>query len=101
MMRHLMLESREQHRIEKLILHRIPYGAGSVAAADRRCGKRSCQRRFIEAFALQGGQWVLTGTHFEEGQVAVPPFDAAPFELSLLWAEGGSPNETGGSSPPA
>lgn len=59
------------------------------------------ERRFIEAFALQGGQWVLTGTHFEEGKVAIPPFDAAPFELSLLWADGGSPNETGGASPPA
>ena len=44
-----VLEPREQHRIEKFMLHRIAHATRSVTAADRRRGERACQRRFVDA----------------------------------------------------
>lgn len=45
------------------------------------------ESRFIEAFALKDGLWLLLATYCGEGAVAIPPFDAAPFELKLLWPD--------------
>lgn len=45
------------------------------------------EQRFIEAFELNDGQWVLLATYYGEGAVAIQPFDAAPFELKLLWPD--------------
>jgi Uma2 family endonuclease len=40
----------------------------------------------LEAFALQQGRWLLIATLKDDDNVAVPPFDAAPFCLADLWA---------------
>jgi Uma2 family endonuclease len=39
----------------------------------------------LEAYALQQGQWLLIATLKDDDEVAVPPFDAAPFSLADLW----------------
>ncbi|GAB6142557.1 hypothetical protein JCM14076_32870 [Methylosoma difficile] len=39
----------------------------------------------LEAFELQQGRWVLIATLKDDDEVAVPPFDAAPFSLADLW----------------
>ncbi len=39
----------------------------------------------LEAFCLEGGRWVLTGTYVGEGVVQVPPFEAVGFELGRIW----------------
>ncbi len=45
------------------------------------------ERRFIETFALTGGQWLLLATYCDDAKFAAPPFEAVPFALSLLWAD--------------
>ncbi|MDX2201351.1 MAG: Uma2 family endonuclease [Hyphomicrobiaceae bacterium] len=45
------------------------------------------ESRFIEAFALKDGLWLLLATYCGEGAVAIQPFEAAPFELKLLWPD--------------
>ncbi len=40
----------------------------------------------LEAFRLQGGDWLLQASFVGEAEVAVDPFDAVPFELAALWA---------------
>ena len=42
--------------------------------------------RTLEAFALEGGRWVLMETSTDTAEVALPPFDAVAFALADLWA---------------
>ena len=39
----------------------------------------------LEAFVLTAGQWLLSGTVAGADPVRLPPFEAAPFSLGLLW----------------
>ncbi|MBN1608406.1 MAG: Uma2 family endonuclease [Polyangiaceae bacterium] len=39
----------------------------------------------LEAFCLEGGRWVLTGTCEGAGVVHVPPFEAAGIDLEEIW----------------
>ncbi|CAN5710505.1 hypothetical protein BH23PSE1_BH23PSE1_02470 [soil metagenome] len=43
--------------------------------------------RTLEAFALQGGAWVLLAALKDDDEVRVPPFAAAAFPLSALWPD--------------
>lgn len=43
--------------------------------------------RTLEAFALQGGAWVLVAALGGDEDVCVPPFDAVTFPLSALWPD--------------
>lgn len=43
--------------------------------------------RLLEAFELREGRWVLLATLTNNADVAVAPFEAAPFSLADLWAE--------------
>ncbi len=43
--------------------------------------------RILEAFALQGGRWVLSGTFCNDDEIAIAPFADALFSLGDLWAE--------------
>ena len=54
--------------------------------------------KFLEAFALIAGQWVLVATLRNEEQVRFPPFDAISFPLGLLWPYDAP---AGGAAPPA
>ena len=42
--------------------------------------------RTLEAFALEGGRWVLIRALHGQAGVALPPFEAVPFDLAVLWA---------------
>jgi Uma2 family endonuclease len=42
--------------------------------------------RTLEAFALEGGRWVLVDTLTDAAAVTLPPFDAVGFALADLWA---------------
>ncbi len=39
----------------------------------------------LEAFELQGSEWVLIGTLFDDALVSLPPFEAVSFNLGDLW----------------
>jgi Uma2 family endonuclease len=39
----------------------------------------------LEAFCLEGGRWVLTGTYEGAGVVQVPPFEAVGIDLEEIW----------------
>lgn len=39
----------------------------------------------LEAFQLTMGKWLLAAVVSDAGEVAAPPFEAAPFSLGLLW----------------
>jgi Uma2 family endonuclease len=56
--------------------------------------------RTLEAFARQGGAWVLLGTLTGEVEVRMAPFEAAGFPLGALWPddgdERGEANRVGG-----
>ena len=41
--------------------------------------------RTLEAFALEGGRWVLIAALEGDADVSVPPFDAITFDLGALW----------------
>lgn len=41
--------------------------------------------RVLEVFELSGGRWLHVRTFTGDEEVAVPPFDAVPFKLDLLW----------------
>ena len=43
--------------------------------------------RTLEAFRLDGGHWVLAGTHVGDAVVRVEPFAAIDLELRLLWSD--------------
>ncbi|MBN1608407.1 MAG: Uma2 family endonuclease [Polyangiaceae bacterium] len=43
------------------------------------------EEQSLEAFCLEGGRWVLTGTFAGAGVVHVPPFEAVGFELGEIW----------------
>jgi Uma2 family endonuclease len=43
--------------------------------------------RTLEAFALQGGAWVLVAALKDDEEVRVSPFEAIAFELSTLWPD--------------
>jgi len=43
------------------------------------------QAELLEAFALQGGSWVLAGTAQGDDEVRLAPFEATGFPLSALW----------------
>jgi Uma2 family endonuclease len=43
--------------------------------------------RTVEVYALEAGRWVLLGTHTDQAVVGLPPFDAVPLELGLLWED--------------
>ena len=43
--------------------------------------------RTFEAFALQGGRWVLIAALKDDDEVSVPPFEAIAFPLSALWPD--------------
>ena len=47
--------------------------------------------RLLEAFALVDGRWSLLATVRDQDDVAIPPFEAAPFSLGLLWPFDPSP----------
>ena len=40
----------------------------------------------VEVFRLHDGAWLLHETHRGAAAAAIPPFDAVPLELALLWA---------------
>jgi Uma2 family endonuclease len=42
--------------------------------------------RTLEAFALEGGRWVLVDTLTDAAAVTLPPFDAVAFALADFWA---------------
>jgi Uma2 family endonuclease len=42
--------------------------------------------RTLEAFALEGGRWVLVETLADAAAMTLPPFDAVGFGLADLWA---------------
>jgi hypothetical protein len=41
----------------------------------------------LELFRLEGGRWVLLGTHAGNDAVRVEPFGEIDIELRLLWSE--------------
>jgi len=41
--------------------------------------------RTVEAFRLDGDRWVLLGTWGDDDVASIPPFEAVPLELALLW----------------
>lgn len=41
--------------------------------------------KFLEAYELRDGKWLLSDTFAEGTQVSAPPFAAAPFPLAALW----------------
>ena len=43
--------------------------------------------RTLEAFALDGGRWVLIASLRDDAEVRVPPFEAVAFPLDALWAD--------------
>jgi Uma2 family endonuclease len=43
--------------------------------------------RTLEAFALEGGVWVLIASLRDDAEVRVPPFEAVAFPLEALWAD--------------
>ena len=43
--------------------------------------------RTLEAFALDGGRWLLLAALKDDEEVRLPPFDAIAFALSELWPE--------------
>lgn len=43
--------------------------------------------RTLEAFALQGGNWVLVAALKDDDALRMPPFEAISFPLSALWPE--------------
>lgn len=47
--------------------------------------------RLLEAFALVDRRWSLLATVRDADAVAIPPFEAAPFSLGLLWPFDPSP----------
>jgi Uma2 family endonuclease len=49
--------------------------------------------RTLEAFARQGGAWVLLGTLTGEAEVRMAPFEAAGFPLGALWPDDGDEGE--------
>jgi Uma2 family endonuclease len=50
--------------------------------------------RELEAFQLPGAAWMLSGVVNDVKDVRLPPFEAAPFSLGLLWPFD-EPNELG------
>ena len=42
--------------------------------------------RTLEAFHLQGENWMLTHARSDDDTCDVPPFEAAPFNLGVLWS---------------
>ena len=42
-------------------------------------------KRHLEAFQLVAGKWMLLGFVGGSDEVRLPPFDAVPFSLALLW----------------
>lgn len=57
------------------------YGAASVAYL----WLVNPVEQYLEAFQLVAGQWLLQTTVAGADEVKIPPFDAAPFSLGLLW----------------
>lgn len=43
--------------------------------------------RTLEAFALEGGRWVLVASLRDDAEVRVAPFEAVGFPLDALWAD--------------
>jgi hypothetical protein len=43
-------------------------------------------QRTLEGYALRGTQWLLIASHADDEVVQVPPFDAVPLPLALLWS---------------
>ena len=41
--------------------------------------------RSLETYELENGRWVLLATYGEEGEVAIPPFEAVSLPLAELW----------------
>lgn len=66
-------------RAEKLPLY-ARWGVGHVWLIDP-------DLRTLEAYANEGGRWVLLATLKDAEAVCLPPFDATSFELSVLWPD--------------
>ena len=43
--------------------------------------------RTLEAYANEGGRWVVLGAWGDDDVANIAPFDAVPFELAALWAD--------------
>lgn len=43
--------------------------------------------RTLEAYANEGGRWVVLGAWADDAIVPIPPFEAVPFELAALWVD--------------
>ena len=41
--------------------------------------------RSLETYELRAGQWTLLATYGDEGEAAIPPFEAVPLPLAELW----------------
>jgi Uma2 family endonuclease len=57
------------------------YGACGVA----HCWLVNPTTKFLEAYELRDGKWLLIETFAEGAEVAAPPFAAVPFPLTALW----------------
>jgi Uma2 family endonuclease len=50
--------------------------------------------RTLEVLRLEGGSWVILGTHVGDEAVRAEPFDEIDLELRLLWSEPADSTET-------
>jgi len=44
----------------------------------------------LEAYRLEAGEWLGVGCYAGTAQVAIPPFEAVPFDLERLWVPAGA-----------
>jgi Uma2 family endonuclease len=51
--------------------------------------------QLLERYGLEGGRWVLLGTHVGDEVVRVEPFAEIDLELALLWSEPADASERG------
>ena len=49
--------------------------------------------RTIEVLRLEGGRWVLVGSHEGDTRIRAEPFEAIELDLGLLWAVSRAPEE--------
>ena len=41
--------------------------------------------RTLEAFTLESGRWILSGSYDEESTAAIPPFDSVALDVGRLF----------------
>jgi len=53
----------------------------------KHCWLINPDHRTLEAYANEGGRWVVLGTWADDDVADIAPFEAVPFELAALWAD--------------